>query len=887
LRTIAQAGTARAANSPPPAGKFAKTAGQVHMVYILGFLLSLREVALAAYDIVTRRLRRRYTYQSVIKAPVETVRALISGPDITFAKANLRCVEEPLPGAGGAVLTRSYLGGKPLSAIAARKIEDNEDALTIQYLPELSENAWALGTDDILGTAFDSLPGGATRLRMYRELTHRRPGTRITAPMGLRSLAWLVKTEAEERAGTAPTALRRWLMQTAWLLAALASFWWLAGWRDAVILAVLVALHELGHALAMGITGRGVRFVTLIPFIGGMAMPKRMYESDAQHAFVALMGPGLSLLPTIGLIWYAYSNGSQLAAHAGLLFAVINGINLLPLAALDGGVVVNALLHTIHRRLAQAIAWFGTLAGFVLAFYLQSVLIGIVFVFAGLQIIQQASLQMHLRRKRLRWFEAPVLLVAMALICCAYFLAIGHGGSLNNTMALLVPPATQTNFAATGADEEPSHCWMPSTSRQALEVYLDTQLQIGDWSAIPIMLGVALAAGDGDIVGRWLTQNAGRELKTQISSGTVADLGEALRLMRTGTVAEIGAFLARASAENDKLYGFAIRLLTVNGRYDEAIALATANPDRVTKWRLVNELLRAGAWDRAVAFHESQPLNPEILELTGTIARSMNAMNRKAEARAFLQRLMERARLSPEGTSHGRPPEVLYWLVRLGAEDIVLSPQDKSTMPGELVIAVAIRVAQLEDAGDAAGAQALLASFAKASSDESAGMPNSKGRLTMAVMIAQELPAARARVKLERGGLTAAEASAMRDVDFEQQVHLREEYLRQGRLSDVEAYDLRRKRREVGGLEIVRAVLSVPAFDAAAAQRYMEFAYAEAKRSGFEAAGRFERRSGRILCYLHPKVANGGLWRAWFTGHVYVLKAAEEGRLAPAVLNQF
>src|SRR5215475_9416949 len=411
------------------------------MAYILGFLRSLWDVLLAAYDIVTRRTRRRYAYQAVINASKETVRCLITGADVTFARGNLRCVEEPLPGVEGAVLTRTFVSGEAKSAIASRRIEDTEDSRVTQYLPEHSEHAATIGTDDVFGATFEALPGGSTRLRLSRELTHRRPATRITTPLGLRVLAWLVKTEAEAREGTAPGTARRWLTQAAWLVAALASFWWLAGWKDAVLLVVLVVLHELGHALAMGITGRGVRFVTLIPFIGGMAMPKRMYESDAQHAFVALMGPGLSLLPTIGLIWYAYSNGSQLAAHAGLLFAVINGINLLPLAALDGGVVVNALLHAIHRRLAQAIAWFGTLAGFVLAFYLQSVLIGVVFVFAGLQLIQQASLQMHLRRKRLRWFEAPVLLAAMALTCSAYFLAIGHGGSLSNTMALLVPPA--------------------------------------------------------------------------------------------------------------------------------------------------------------------------------------------------------------------------------------------------------------------------------------------------------------------------------------------------------------------------------------------------------------------------------------------------------------
>src|SRR5262249_62408599 len=98
------------------------------------------------------------------------------------------------------------------------------------------------------------------------------------------------------REGTAPGTARRWLTQAAWLVAALASFWWLAGWKDAVLLVVLIVLHEAGHALAMWITGRGVRFITLIPFIGGLAMAEGIDESDAQHAVDGLMGPGMGLL---------------------------------------------------------------------------------------------------------------------------------------------------------------------------------------------------------------------------------------------------------------------------------------------------------------------------------------------------------------------------------------------------------------------------------------------------------------------------------------------------------------------------------------------------------------------------------------------------------------
>ncbi len=857
------------------------------MAYILGFLLSLRDVALAAYDIATRRARRRYTYQTIVKARKETVRELLAGPDVTFAKANFRCVEEPLPGVEGAVLTRTFVAGEAKSAIASRRIEDTEDSFAARYLPEHSENTSNLGTDDVLGMAFDALPGGSTRLRLYRELTHRRPGTRITAPLGLRVLAWLAKTEAESREGTEPSTLRRWLAQGGWLLSALASFWWLAGWKDAAILAVLVVLHELGHALAMWMTGRGVRFVTLIPFIGGMAMPKRMYESDAQHAFVALMGPGMSLLPTLGLIWYAYSNDSQLAAHAGFMFALINGINLLPLTSLDGGVAVNTLLHAVHRRLALAIAWLGTCAGFVLAFYLQSVLIGIVFVFAGLQLIQQASLNMHLQRKRLRWFQAPVVLVALVLTCGAYVVAMFHGGSLDHALELLVAPDGHVNASAAGGDEEPSHCWMPATSRQALEVYLDTQLQIDDWKATPRILAAAEIAGQGDIVERWLTQNAARKLETQISSGTVADLGEALRLTRTGTVEEIGAFLVRNAKDDVKAYQHVLRLLVLNGRYDEAAALVAASPDKVTKLGLVRELLWAGAWDRAVAFHESQGLSPEILQMTGEIARSMSEMNRKAEARSFLQRLTARARQAAQsGVGSGWPPEALYWLVRLGATDIVLPADDKTTEPWELARAVAFRVAQLEDAGDAAGARALLASFAKASPENPARAAKTETSPSVTEMIEDQLAPARAIVKLERGGLGVAEAFASSEVDYEEEVPLRTEYLRQGRFSDVEAYDLWLTPKP-GGLEAVRAILDPPAFDDAATKRYVEFAFAEAKRGGFETASRFAARAGQILCYMHPKAQNGGLWRAWFTRHIFVLKAAGEGRLAPAVLNQF
>jgi hypothetical protein len=92
-------------------------------------------------------------------------------------------------------------------------------------------------------------------------------------------------------------------------------------------------------------------------------------------------------------------------------------------------------------------------------------------------------------------------------------------------------------------------------------------------------------------------------------------------------------------------------------------------------------------------------------------------------------------------------------------------------------------------------------------------------------MIEDQLAPSRAIVKLERGGLSVAEIFASSDVNYEYEVPLRAEYLRQGRFSDAEAYDLSLNAKPAG-LEALRAILVPPEFDAAATQRYMEFAFA-------------------------------------------------------------
>ena len=359
--------------------------------YLEEILLGARDLAIAAYDFAVGRRRRQYCYELVINAPKDLVRRLTDKSEKTFESGDFRSVREPLAGVEGAEVVRHYVGGQLYASLAYRHSETAPDTFLARYLPEFCQDAAWIGTDDTLESSFKALPDGSTKLRMVRTLTHRRAGTRLSAPLGLRQGARRLKAKAELEAGHAAAHRPDRLRQSLWLAAAIASFWWLFGWLDAAIVTLVIILHELGHAVAMLLTGRGVRFITLVPFVGGLAVPRRHYESDWQRAFVAFMGPGLSLVPTLVLFWLAFSIDSALAARAAFVFALINAPNLLPLIPLDGGVIVNALLRAVHIRLNRAIAWLGVASVSAIALYTQSVLVGIVFMFGVVQLVYESN----------------------------------------------------------------------------------------------------------------------------------------------------------------------------------------------------------------------------------------------------------------------------------------------------------------------------------------------------------------------------------------------------------------------------------------------------------------------------------------------------------------
>ncbi len=184
------------------------------------------------------------------------------------------------------------------------------------------------------------------------------------------------------------------LIATAVLFLALGGLSW--GWKSVVFLAIAVAIHELGHVLAMRCFGyKNVRLLFL-PLFGGLATGEPRELDATKNALVSLAGPvlGLASVLAAGGAALGVDDPTWLVEFAWVsLF--LNAFNLLPLVPLDGGQFTNdalfarfPVLELSFRIVAMAaLAW--------ITFALETWLLGLV-VLAML-----AGTQLSYRRARL------------------------------------------------------------------------------------------------------------------------------------------------------------------------------------------------------------------------------------------------------------------------------------------------------------------------------------------------------------------------------------------------------------------------------------------------------------------------------------------------------
>jgi Zn-dependent protease len=144
-----------------------------------------------------------------------------------------------------------------------------------------------------------------------------------------------------------------------WAAASAAAYGVIFSWKFAVALLVQLFVHEYGHVHAMRRTGMHVRGMYFIPFLGALAVTDDAFSSRRQQAYVALNGPLwgalFSLVPAGLWLW----TRDPLWAAVATWWAVINLFNLLPIAPLDGGRLMQAFAYSFSSTLGVALTVLG------------------------------------------------------------------------------------------------------------------------------------------------------------------------------------------------------------------------------------------------------------------------------------------------------------------------------------------------------------------------------------------------------------------------------------------------------------------------------------------------------------------------------------------------
>lgn len=121
---------------------------------------------------------------------------------------------------------------------------------------------------------------------------------------------------------------------------------WIVEFTAAFLL--LMAAHEIGHALAAISFGERVRQVDLGVMRLSITLDSTTVRQPARQFWISLSGPGLQLL--LAALCVSAQQASPAIALAGLISAVDALINLLPLDGTDGQKLVTSGIHCLAGR---------------------------------------------------------------------------------------------------------------------------------------------------------------------------------------------------------------------------------------------------------------------------------------------------------------------------------------------------------------------------------------------------------------------------------------------------------------------------------------------------------------------------------------------------------
>lgn len=159
-----------------------------------------------------------------------------------------------------------------------------------------------------------------------------------------------------------------------WFWVSLAAYVLAVGWGNwwALIFLIPVLLfHEMGHYVAMRAFGQADARIFFLPFFGAVTTSRTRNEQAWQRAIVLLAGPVPGILLGAGLML-----GGDFARAWGLGLLLINGLNLLPFAFLDGGRLITTLFSTRSGRFEAVVSIVPGVAAAIYAITQQDLWIG-------------------------------------------------------------------------------------------------------------------------------------------------------------------------------------------------------------------------------------------------------------------------------------------------------------------------------------------------------------------------------------------------------------------------------------------------------------------------------------------------------------------------------